>query len=203
MFLSQYQVGGSLKSNDSSYVIRAADSELYHALKRGKFCSVLEARQMGKSSLLVRVKRNLETEGFCCVSLDMSNLTDRNTTQECWYKRLLFQIACELDLIEKIQLNAWWKRHQTLQPVRRLNHFIQEILTLYYPQSQLIFLIDEVDSLLSLPFSVDDFFNLIRFYSDRTAIPTEYHRLTFAVFGVTTPSSLVKNSLKSPFLNRN
>ncbi|ERT07389.1 putative pAS/PAC sensor protein [Lyngbya aestuarii BL J] len=176
--------------------------ELYQALKQGKFCSILDARQMGKSSLLVRTKQHLEAEKFCCISLNLSSLSDKNTNRECWYKGLLFQISGELNLIKKINFNfnIWWNQHRNLQPIQRLHYFIREILTLYLPQAQLIFLMDEVDSLLSLPFSLDDFFSLIRFYYSQRAIALEYNRLTFAVFGVATPSDLIKDSLQSPFL---
>ncbi|EAW39297.1 AAA-like domain-containing protein [Lyngbya sp. PCC 8106] len=201
MFVSKYQVGGSLKSNDPSYIIRTADLELYQALKQGNFCSVFEARQMGKSSLLVRTKQHLEAEGFCCVSLNLSSLSDKNTNRECWYKGLLFQISCELNLIKKINFNfnAWWNQHRNLQPIQRLHYFIRELLTLYFPQTKLIFLMDEVDSLLSLPFSLNDFFSLIRFYYNQRAIAIEYNYLTFAVFGVATPLDFIKDSLQSPF----
>lgn len=199
MFVSKYQVGGSLKSNDPSYVIRTADLELYTALKQGKFCSVFEARQMGKSSLLVKIKQHLEAEGFCCICLDMSSVSDQNVTSECWYQRLLFQIVLQLNLFKKINFKTWWHQHKILQPIQRFHHFILEILNIYLPESKLIFLIDEVDNIQNLPFSLDDFFSLIRFYYDRRTIAIEYNRLAFAVFGVATPSDLVKDSLLSPF----
>ncbi|GET39553.1 hypothetical protein MiSe_43230 [Microseira wollei NIES-4236] len=52
----RYQVGGSLAFDATSYVERLADSPIYDALLRGEFCYVLNSRQMGKSSLLVRTK---------------------------------------------------------------------------------------------------------------------------------------------------
>ncbi|MFZ1025446.1 MAG: AAA-like domain-containing protein [Limnoraphis robusta] len=199
MFFSKYQVGGSLKSDDPSYVIRAADRQLYTALKCGKFCSVFEARQMGKSSLLVRMKRNLEAEGFCCISLDMSSISGEQKQDESWYKCLLFQILIELDLIQTIQFHTWWEKYIALTPIQRFHQFIREIITIYLPHKKLLFLIDEVDSLLRLPFSLDNFFSLIRFYYDQRTIAPEYNRLIFAVFGVATPSDLVTDIVESPF----
>jgi len=49
-----YVTQGTLHHDALSYVERAADEELFHALERGEFCYVLTSRQMGKSSLMVR-----------------------------------------------------------------------------------------------------------------------------------------------------
>ena len=76
----KYQVGGSLRSDDLTYVVRQADEKLYTRLKAGDFCYVLNSRQMGKSSLLQRTSYRLKEEGFECVYLDMTRLGSQNTT---------------------------------------------------------------------------------------------------------------------------
>src|SRR5262245_7859922 len=69
-----YVTGGSLRHDALSYVERKADRELYDALSRGEFCYALTARQMGKSSLMVRTAVRLKEEGARVVVLDPTGL---------------------------------------------------------------------------------------------------------------------------------
>jgi ABC-type branched-subunit amino acid transport system substrate-binding protein len=62
-----------------------------------------------------------------------------------------------------------------------------------------VIFIDEVDSVLSLNFSTDDFFALIRAcYNQRVDNPA-YKRLTFALLGVATPSDFIQDKNRTPF----
>jgi len=60
----RYQVGGALLQDVSSYVTRDSDRQLLEALKAGEFCYVLNSRQMGKSSLMVRTLAQLQEAGW-------------------------------------------------------------------------------------------------------------------------------------------
>ena len=58
-----YVIGGTLSGDALCYVTRQADHQLYDGLSKGDFCYVLTARQMGKSSLMIRTASRLREEG--------------------------------------------------------------------------------------------------------------------------------------------
>jgi WD40 repeat protein len=196
--MTVYQVGGSLASNAPSYVERHADTYLYEGLKQGQFCYVFNSRQMGKSSLLVRTYHRLQESGFRCSTIDMTRLGNENITPSQWYKGIAAELWRGFDLLGTINLKTWWQQLEDMSLVHRLSAFVEEILQ-QYPQENICIFIDEIDSILSLPFSIDDFFAFIRFCYNQRANSAEYQRLTFALFGVATPSDLIQDKQRTPF----
>jgi WD40 repeat protein/signal transduction histidine kinase/DNA-binding response OmpR family regulator len=200
-----YQVGGSLSMDTPYYVVRSADCQLYNALKQGKFCYILNARQMGKSSLMVRMIHNLQQEGYRCTAIDMTRISNENITPEQWYKGLAVELWQGFDLCERVNLKTWWNEHKDLSLIQRLSQFIEEILLGEtkaednLDQPPIVIFFDEIDSVLSLDFSVDDLFALIRACYNQRSINQEYRRLTFALFGVATPSNLISDRQQTPF----
>jgi AAA-like domain len=195
----RYQVGGSLATNAPSYIIRQADSELYQALFEGKFCYVFNSRQMGKSSLRVKAKNALQEAGFACASIDMTSIIRHNITPAQWYKGIATQIWRGFNLIDQVNLKTWWQEQNDLAPLQCLSLFIEEIVLTYVLEEKIFIFIDEIDSVLSLNFAVDDFFALIRQCYNRRAETAAYNRLGFALFGVTTPSDLINDCTRTPF----
>lgn len=195
---SAYQIGGSLSSDAPTYVVRKADFELQAALQQGEFCYVFNARQMGKSSLRVRTKHQLQQAGYGCASIDLSRLGSENLTSGQWYRGIMVELWRAFNLIGTVDLINWLQTHRDLSPMQQLGQFVEEILLAQMP-TKLVILIDEIDSILSLSFSVDDFFVWIRSCYNQRAENPDYHRLTFALFGVATPSDLIQDRQRTPF----
>lgn len=193
-----YQVGGSLPNSAPTYVPRAADMALFDGLMGGEFCYVLNARQMGKSSLRVQVMLRLEAAGMACAAVDITKIGSQNINSDQWYASLIGALVQGFGLGSRFQLRAWWRDRAYLSPVQRLGDFVETILLDLIPTPLVIF-IDEIDSLLSLPFATDDFFTWMRAcYNQRVDNPA-FNRLTFALLGVTTPANLIQDKQRTPF----
>jgi len=193
-----YQVGGSLEIDNPTYVVRSADRSLYKALLHAEFCYILNPRQMGKSSLIVRMFQLLQSQDYACAVIDLTTIGTSDITPEQWYAGIINNLANSFELHDIFNLFSWWREHQLLSAVQRLGLFVETVLLQAVKKSIVIF-IDEIDSIISLKFNLDDFFVLIRSYYNQRSINPAYQRLNFVFSGVATPADLVTNPQKTPF----
>lgn len=205
---SFFITGGTLGQDTPSYVERQADTDLYEGLRQGEFCYVLTARQMGKSSLMVRTASRLREGGFSVVTLDLT-MVGQNLTLEQWYYGLLNLTGRQLNLRQ--ELRAFWVAYPELGPLQRFMQALEQVVLASLdreaePEEQerpgargLVVFVDEIDSVLSLPFSTDELFAAIRQCYNRRAEEPELQRLTFCLLGVTSPSQLIRDVRTTPF----
>src|SRR5207249_2810891 len=156
----------------------------------GEFCYVLNSRQMGKSSLMVRTAERLKAEGIPVVVLDLTAI-GQNLTPEQWYDGLLTLLAEQLHLED--QLEDFWLDNPKLGPLQRFFAAIQKV-ALSKLSGSLVLFVDEIDVVRSLPFSADEFFAGIRQCYVGRATDPELKRLTFCLLGTATPADLIQDT---------
>src|SRR5438093_11544002 len=221
-----YVTGDTLRQDAPCYVERQADKDLYDGLKRGEFCYVLTARQMGKSSLMVRTAARLRDEGVAVVMLDLTAI-GQNLSAEQWYDGLLRSLSPQVGL-EK-ELEAFWLANSRLSPLQRWMAALQQVVlpkllvissqlsvaetapdpwrgeripaTNHAPRTtdNIVIFVDEIDMVRGLPFSTDEFFAAIRECYNRRSANPEFNRLTFCLLGVASPSDLIRDTRTTPF----
>ncbi|MGF1517527.1 MAG: AAA-like domain-containing protein, partial [Nodosilinea sp.] len=192
-----YKVGGALPQDVPSYVTRKSDRDLYEALQAGEFCYVLNSRQMGKTSLMVRTLAKLQADGWAGIIIDFSAKDSQVNKPAQWYDGIINQLNRRFGLLERSAFRSWLKERDFIAPVERLEEFIETVL-LPSTERPIVVFIDEIDSTLGLPFT-DDFFALIRACYNKRAENPDYERLTFALLGVAAPSELIGDAKRTPF----
>src|SRR5262249_35817162 len=148
------------------YIERPEDAQVRDLLLRGEYVNVLSARQMGKSSLMVRVMDTLQAHDIRAATVDLAAEVGAPETPVAFYQTLLTRISDGLYL--DLDVAAWWCERPNDTVNRRILAFSAEVLEQI--TSPVVIFLDEIDSTLRLPYT-DDLFTTIRgMYNQRATV---------------------------------
>ena len=176
------------------YVERAADRQLKSVVdEMGRPAYVLVARQMGKTNLLLNMKRS-RTEDLV-IYLDLSN---RSETARSFFRSIIDTIlesfpdqfkssAADIDA---------QRRDNVLEPSVEYDRHLRAILKSC--EKKVVIILDEIDSLIGCSYSDTVLAQIRSMYFSRANYGV-YERLTYVLSGVAEPGDLIKDKNISPF----
>lgn len=193
--VAQSWPGGAVRLNDPLYIARQSDAELSRLLN-GQTVTLRGARQVGKTSLLVRgVEAAVAQSNSRVVYIDLQAIPQSDFTHYDDFLHLLAawivdELALESELVER----AWRSR---LGAARKLTKLIERVV-LPSAETSLILALDEVDRLVATPFG-NDFFGLLRSWHNLRSRNPQWERLTILMAISTEPYLLIQDLQQSPF----
>lgn len=185
---------GPVSRADALYIQRPGDKDLLHYLNAGVLCYVLGPRQIGKTSLRMRVTRELEKKNKRCAAIDLTLVGKHDLTADDWYFSVISEISKGLNLPDPI---SFWEHNQRLSVVARWVKFLETEVVAKISE-QVILFIDEIDNLLEMDFRTD-FFASLRGLCQEPATQLPQGRLTFCLLGVAQPLDLCPDPSRTPF----
>jgi hypothetical protein len=189
---------GAIAPDDPMYIERRTDAKAMALIKSdGQTMTIKGPRQMGKSSLLIRIVAAAERLGKRPVRIDLQ-LFDSTSKESgrTFFRQFSAAIGEELHLPKKDLQDFWDPESPDPQNCSR---FLRKI-ALPRAGAPLVLAIDEVDSLFGLPFG-SDFFSMLRSWHNNRALPgaNPWKRLDLVLATSTEPHMFIDPTGGSPF----
>lgn len=174
------------------YVERAADRQLKSIVEdMGRPGYVLVARQMGKTNLLIHMKRTRLHDLVLYKDLSLQFDSPRS-----FFRDIIDSLLESFSDFDGVREDIQGARSLEVEP--NIEYERQLRLLLKATRKKVIIVLDEIDSLVSSSFSDIIFAQIRSMYFSRINFP-EYERLTYVLSGVAEPTDLIKNKNISPF----
>ncbi len=177
--------GGNLDPNSPVYVTRPEDNKLAEHIAVGDFVSIMAARQMGKTSMLLRTRKILSKAGMAIAYVDLSPA--REETLQGWYGYICNSINEQLLGKEAPPL-----------PNTHLEfmQFIRTAATIL-GSKRFCIMLDEIGTVP--PAMSDAFFGNVRYVFSNRQVKPELRYTNFVLCGTFQSRNLIKNPANSPF----
>lgn len=176
------------------YVERAADRQLRTVIDdMGRPAYILVSRQMGKTNLLINMKR--ERINDIVLYLDLSNRFD---TARKWFRNVIDSLIDSYPaFFESLEEKVHKQRENSgFEPNVEFDRHLRMLLRSC--DRRVVIVLDEIDSLVGCSYSDIVLAQIRSMYFSR-ANHVEYSRLTYVLSGVAEPSELIRDKNISPF----
>jgi hypothetical protein len=190
---------GTMRPDSPFYIPRQPAERVAQATaqaREGGTLTIKGPRQVGKSSLLIRVMAAVGEAGKQVAYLDFQEFDEGTRIDaDTFFLKFARLLGYELGLAEP--RDADWPL--ALGTVHRCTRYIERVL-LPALGAPLLLAMDEVDSILDCPFRTD-FFAMLRVWHNNRAMPNRpiWRKLDLALVTSTEPYELVQNLHQSPF----
>lgn len=174
------------------YIERAADRQLKTIVDdMGRPGYVLVARQMGKTNLLIHMKRSRINDLVL-----YKDLSTQFETSRAFFRDIIDSLLESFPELQNNENLISSLRSNDLEPNIEYDRHLR--LLLKNTRKKVVIVLDEIDSLVNSAFSDVIFAQIRSMYFSRINFP-EYEQLTYVLSGVAEPTDLIKNKNISPF----
>lgn len=178
------------------YIERRSDGRfIRELLKAGTTTTIMGAREMGKTSLLVRGKATAEQQNFSIIFFDFLMVDSAYLHElDTFLHYLTLNIGGKFGLSPDLVAQVW---QNPLSSKERLTHFLEDYI-LKNAAQQIVLIFDEADQLAKSTFRTE-FFGLVRAWHTLRSINPLWKKLNVAMAISTQPYLLIANIDQSPF----
>lgn len=182
-----FYTGGAIPPDHPCYIERSADREIARFLQNDWIAYTMAPRQMGKTSLIIRLEARLKLGGWSCCRIDLA--TFKGLSRQKWFQQFAHRIAQAYGM--KVDLSG-------VEDQQDLRQFLLNTVGLARSGSKvkLVIMLDEVEGLLGLDHSDSFLMTLRDLYQSRHDYPGQ---LALVFTGAVDPDTLVKDPTISPF----
>lgn len=188
---------GSIALDSPFYGVRDADRQGLRLIRgQGMTLSITGSRQVGKSSLLIRICEAARAVGKRVALLDLQSW-DQQALQDAtiFYRRLCLQLTLELGLANRVE--AHWRDYGKAGESYACSVYVQDWLLGALAQP-LVIALDEVEMLIDSPFR-SEFFGMLRSWHNARATKAVLRPLDLVLVSSTEPYQLIADMNQSPF----
>jgi len=191
--------GGTMRLDSEFYIKRKPwDSRCLQEIgNRAGLVRIKAPRQMGKTSLLVRIREQAHILGYQTVTLDVLE-TDETTFGDlnCFLKHFCALISIQLNVSPQ-QIKEYWAE-DLLGPKVNCNNYLKNCI---FPviDNYLLLVIDELDRLFSSDKVAKEFLKLLRAWNERAKREKTWAKLKMALAYSTESYVVFENINHSPF----